>query len=145
VATEWSVTVDCEDPARLARFWAQALGYVEPPPPDGFDTWQAWLVHHDVPESEWDDGAYLADPDGTGPSLSFLRVPERKVVKNRVHLDLKVSGGRELPASVREPRIRATVERLTAAGARVVGEHVGGTGLDHVVLQDPEGNEFCVL
>jgi hypothetical protein len=141
----WALTVDCADPRLLARFWGPALGYVEPPPPDGFATWDAWAEHHEVPANERDDGAYLADPDGVLPSLSFLRVPEGKVVKNRLHLDLKASGGRSVPQSEREALIGAAVARLVAAGATVLAEHRLRGDLDHVVLADPEGNEFCVV
>ena len=70
----WGLTVDCAQPDRVAAFWALALGYVAPQPPDGFDSWEAWLRHRDVPEDEWDDGAYLHDPSGVGPTLSFLRL-----------------------------------------------------------------------
>ena len=129
----------------MARFWGPALGYVEPPPPDGFATWEAWARHHEVPDDELDDGAYLADPAGVLPSLSFLRVSEGKVVKNRVHLDLQVSGGRSVPQREREALIGAAVERLMAAGATVLVEHRARGELDHVVLADPEGNEFCVV
>ncbi|WP_456844527.1 VOC family protein [Cellulomonas sp. P5_C6] len=141
----WTVTFDCTSPMAMARFWGPALGYVEPPPPDGFDTWDVWAEHHEVPPDERDDGAYLADPDGMLPSLSFLRVPEGKVVKNRLHLDLRESGGRSAPQAEREARIRAAVARLTAAGATVLAEHTLRGDLDHVVLADPEGNEFCVV
>jgi hypothetical protein len=78
MATTWSVTIDCAHPAKLAEFWAPALGYVEPPPPAGFGSWEEWLTHHGVPEEEWDDGASLCDPVGKGPKLSFLKVPSRK-------------------------------------------------------------------
>ena len=141
----WAVTFDCASPATMARFWGPALGYVEPPPPDGFATWDAWAEHHEVPQDERDDGAYLADPTGVLPSLSFLKVPEGKVVKNRVHLDLQESGGRSVPQPEREARIRAAVARLTAAVATVLAEHTLRGALDHVVLADPEGNEFCVV
>ena len=141
----WAVTFDCASPATMARFWGPALGYVEPPPPDGFATWDAWAEHHEVPQDERDDGAYLADPTGVLPSLSFLKVPEGKVVKNRVHLDLRESGGRSVPQPERVARIRAAVARLTAAGATVLVEHTLRGALDHVVLADPEGNEFCVV
>ena len=141
----WSVTFDCASPATMARFWGPALGYVEPPPPDGFETWDAWARHHDVPDDELDDGAYLADPAGVLPSLSFLKVPEGKVSKNRVHLDVQVSGGRSVPQEEREVRIRAAIARLTAAGATVLAEHRLRDALDHAVLADPEGNEFCVV
>lgn len=145
MATKWTLTIDCAQPAKLAEFWALALGYVEPPPPTGFDSWEAWLIDCAVPEEEWDDGAYLADPDGIGPSLSFLKVPESKVVKNRLHLDLRVGGGRETPWETRWPRVLAEVGRLTAAGATAIREHDLDGRPDHVEMADPEGHEFCVV
>jgi hypothetical protein len=141
----WGVTFDCANPAAMARFWGPALGYVEPPPPDGFATWDAWAEHHEVPADERDDGAYLADPAGVLPSVSFLKVPEGKVAKNRVHLDLHESGGRSVPQPEREERISAAVARLTAAGATVLAEYRLRGDLDHITLTDPEGNEFCVV
>src|SRR3954454_2533925 len=105
MATKWSLTIDCEGPAKLAAFWALALGYAEKPAPAGFGSWEEWLSHHGVPEDEWDEGAYLSDPDGVGPNISFLRVPEPKVAKNRLHLDVQVGGGRETPWEERWPRV----------------------------------------
>ncbi|MEK8226298.1 VOC family protein [Oerskovia sp. M15] len=125
--------------ARLARFWALALGYREPDPPSGYATWGDWLAAQGVPEDEWDDGAYLAPADGQGPTLSLLKVPEPKSAKNRLHLDLKVSGGRGADQASRELAIRETVARLTEAGARTLAEHRSGADLDHVVMADPEG------
>jgi hypothetical protein len=146
MATRWSLTIDCARPSVLAAFWAFALGYVEPPPPNGFATWEDWLRHQGVPEDEWDDGAYLVDPDGIGPKLSFMRVPEGKIAKNRLHLDVQAGGGREVPHDVRWPRAAAAVERLTGAGATVVRQYDDEGGKpDHVLMLDPEGNEFCVL
>ncbi|WP_326814572.1 MULTISPECIES: VOC family protein [unclassified Streptomyces] len=145
MSTRWTVTLDCAQPARLAEFWALALGYVPKPPPAGFGSWEEWFAHHGIPEEEWDDGAYLCDPDGVGPTLSFLKVPEPKVAKNRVHLDVQAGGGRETPWEVRWPRVTETVARLTAAGATVVREHDMDGRPDHVEMADPEGNEFCVV
>ncbi|MER5684157.1 VOC family protein [Streptomyces sp. NPDC002205] len=145
MSTRWTVTLDCAHPARLAEFWALALGYVPKPPPAGFVSWEEWFAHHGIPEEEWDDGAYLCDPDGVGPTLSFLKVPEPKVAKNRVHLDVQAGGGRETPWEVRWPRVTEAVARLTAAGATVVREHEMDGRPDHVEMTDPEGNEFCVL
>lgn len=145
MATKWSLTVDCAHPAKLAEFWALALGYAEKPPPSGFPTWEAWFAHFGVPEEEWGDGAYLADPDGVGPSMSFLKVPESKVVKNRLHLDVQVGGGRDTPWETRWPRVLAAVERLTAAGATVIREHGSRGRPDHVEMADPEGHEFCLV
>jgi hypothetical protein len=109
-----NLTFDCTDALRLASFWSEALG--RPIDPGG-------------------DAGYAsigrADPDRTEPAWFFERVAEPKVAKNRLHLDL-------LDA---DPD---AVERLVALGATIVATHelVGAHGW--TVLQDPEGNEFCV-
>jgi hypothetical protein len=142
---EWGLTVDCAHPGVLAEFWALALGYEHVPPPEGFANWGEWLRTMDVPEEEWDDGAYLRDPAGRAPTVSFLKVPEGKVVKNRLHIDVKAGGGRQTPWDVRWPKVLDMVERLKAAGAAFDHvEEIDGRG-DHVVMTDPEGNEFCVV
>ncbi|MFF3286394.1 VOC family protein [Streptomyces sp. NPDC003023] len=145
MATRRSLTIDCSHPARPAEFWALALGYTKKPAPEGFGSWDEWFAHHDVPEDEWDDGAYLCDPDGVGPDLSILKVPEAKVVKNRLHLDIQAGGGRGTPWEVRWPRVVEAVGRLTAAGATVVREDELRGKPDHVLMADPEGNEFCLV
>lgn len=143
--TAIGLTFDCADPGAQARFWALALGYEESPPPEGWDTWEAFLTDHDVPPEEWNDGAAIRDPAGVRPPISLLKVPEPKRAKNRLHLDLKVSGGRHVDADERTRRIEATVAELVAAGATVYQRDVVRERLDHVVLLDPEGNEFCVV
>jgi hypothetical protein len=142
------LTVDCADPARLVRFWSEALGYVVEPPPGGFDSWVAYWRSLGVPEDELpDEGEHVSDsivdPDGVGPRIWFQLVPEPKSVKNRLHLDIMVSGGRSVPVEVRRGRVDDEVARLTALGATVSRT----TSLDNhygVVMGDPEGNEFCV-
>jgi hypothetical protein len=138
------LTFDCADATAQARFWALALGYVPAAVPRGWDTWESWLVDHDVPREEWDDGASLVDPDGIEPGISFLKVPEPKTAKNRIHLDLKVSGGRDVDQEIRRMRILTKVDEVVTAGAVIQDEHLVRGHLDHVVLLDPEGNEFCV-
>jgi catechol 2,3-dioxygenase-like lactoylglutathione lyase family enzyme len=145
MTTKWTITMDCANPARLAAFWRLALGYVEAEAPQGFASWPEWFTHFGVPREEWDDGAYIEDPAGAQPSISFLKVPEPKVAKNRVHLDVQAGGGRGEPWEIRWPRVTEAVERLTAAGATVIREDVQDGTPDHVVMADPEGNEFCVL
>jgi hypothetical protein len=107
----YAVVVDATDPARLARWWGEVLDY---------------RITQEEPEEVSIEGA------GGGPALMFLSVPEAKVTKNRLHLDL-------------EPDDQdAEVERLVNMGARHV--EVGqGEKATWVVLADPEGNEFCVL
>jgi hypothetical protein len=144
--TSWTLTMDCADAPAMARFWSLALGYVEKPPPEGWDTWEDWLRHFEVPEEEWGDGAALTDPAGVLPDVTFLQVPEPKTAKNRLHIDLRVSGGRDLPAEIRTERIEAMVGTLIDAGAATVMRVDQPDGsLDHVVMADPEGNEFCVV
>jgi predicted enzyme related to lactoylglutathione lyase len=86
------------------------------------------------------------DPEGRGPRIWFQQVPEPKPGKNRLHLDLKVGGGRGVPLPLRTERVREKTARLVAAGARVL-RTTEEPGMDHyaVLLQDPEGNEFCVV
>ena len=110
---------------------------------EDFDSWEAWAVANDLPREDWDRYAARVDPDGVGPRLYFQRVPEPKTAKNRVHLDLADSGGRGTPAEERRRQVAAAVERALAAGATTLGE-VDEDDEFWVVLQDPEGNEFCL-
>jgi hypothetical protein len=148
VLPDIQMTIDTVDPAPLVRFWSAALGYSIEDPPSGFPTWRQYWLSIGVPEDELGDddcSDFIVDPGGTRPRIWFQKVTERKSGKNRLHLDLGVSGGRSVPLPVRRQRVDAEVERLTALGAavfRVLAE----PGMDHygVVMQDPEGNEFCV-
>lgn len=139
------ITVDCSDAQLMAAFWCRALGYVDAPPPAGWSDWESFLRDHDVPEEEWGDGATIRPESGDGPSISFLKVPEAKTVKNRVHLDVKVSGGRDVDQDLREARIRAAEADLVTHGARRQREDRVDGRLDHLVMEDPEGNDFCVV
>jgi hypothetical protein len=145
MATRVQVVIDAADPDRVARFWATALHYTIQDPPEGFTTWEDFLRQIGVPEERWNDASAVVDPDGDGPRLYFQRVPEGKTVKNRVHLDLNVGGGREAVFDERRQRVDAEVDRLVAAGATRLHR---GEGMDEdeyfVVMRDPEGNEFCV-
>jgi hypothetical protein len=132
MATGIQVVIDCADPARLAAFWAAALGYTPQPPPAGFASWQEFLEARGVPESEWNSANAVVDPDQRGPRIFFQRVPEPKTVKNRVHLDLHVGADRR----------EAEVARLTGLGAKTLWE--GAVGGRWTTMADPEGNEFCV-
>ena len=109
------VTFDASDPARLGAFWAELLGYVEQPPPEGFGRWQEALAALGVPEDQRDSAYAIVDPAGAGPRLFFQRVPEAKTAKNRVHLDVNVGAG--LPAAERTAHVRAEAERAVALGA----------------------------
>jgi hypothetical protein len=131
------LTLDCVDGARLAEFWKLALGYKDEPPPPPFATREEWLASYGE-TGEGPAAAWLHDPAGIGPRLSLLPVPEPKVAKNRLHMDVRVAG--EGSPSERWARIRAMVDRLTEAGATTLATFEG----HHVVMADPEGNEFCV-
>ena len=139
----FQVVMDCADPAVLAAFWAEALGYIVQPPPEGYDSWEAFLAQMGVPETDWNKASAIVDPDGVGPRVFFQRVPEGKVVKNRVHLDVQTDGP-QTEEQERLAAIDATAKRLTALGATIVEPRTGDFGERFVVMQDPEGNEFCV-
>ena len=141
MATQVQVVFDCADPDRMARFWATALGYKLDDPPEGFESWDAFLDSIGVPPENRNDASAVSDPDGAGPRIYFQRVPESKSVKNRVHLDLNVGGGRRTPIEERKRRIAAEVERLESAGAAKVGEQEKDDEY-HVGMKDVEGNEF---
>jgi hypothetical protein len=126
MATHWTLGCDAADPQALASFWAIALGYVKEP---GFDE---------------PDNASIIDPEGVGPAIGFLLVPEPKTAKNRLHIDIRVAGEEPWDMAARELLIRAKVPELEAAGATIVRAAFYGEALGHVVMQDPEGNEFCV-
>jgi hypothetical protein len=137
------VVIDCSDPARLAPFWAAALGYELDRPPEGFATWPDALKAWGIPESDWNSASAVVDPEGLGPRIFFQRVPEPKQGKNRLHLDVRVSAGRGVPIEDRRPQVLDGVARLQALGAERLTE-VEELGSYWVVMRDPEGNEFCV-
>ena len=142
MAHTFQVTFDAADPMAVAEFWAGALGYIVQPPPEGFDSWDEFADSADIPEEDRSKLAATIDPDGVGPRLLFQKVPEGKTVKNRVHLDVNVT---EHGASIEEQRkvIDAEVERLIALGATRFEDFDEPTGT-WTVMQDPEGNEFCI-
>lgn len=131
----FQVTFCAHDPGALARFWAGALGYVEEPPPPGFDSWEAFGLAHDIPREDWNALASLVHPEGRGPRLLFYRVKREKVAKNHVHLDVTVDGGPQ--------DLRQEAERLVALGARRIRDVDNGREL-WIAMADPEGNEFCL-
>ncbi len=122
------VVFDCAGPASLARFWAAALGYaVRPYSEADLDA----LRRLGIDDVEDDPSVAVDGPRGD-PTLWFQRVPEGKVAKNRVHLELLPDGSLE-----------DELERLRALGARL-HESFDEDGRRWAVMLDPEGNEFCV-
>ena len=146
------VTFDAHDPAALSSFWRDALGYVHPGPPgvdlpEGADPLAAWddfLERVGVPKEERNTRSAIEDPDGDGPRLFFQQVPEGKSAKNRVHLDVRAAPG--LQGEERMAALEVECDRLVALGAVRVSRFdpeppLGG---GHIVMTDPEGNEFCL-
>ncbi|MEU3253722.1 VOC family protein [Streptomyces sp. NPDC006997] len=144
----WKLVIDAADPHAQADFWAAALGYeVEDNSALierllGFDAVPAELTVESHGRRAWRDLIAVRHPDdphdeesgtGLGRRLLFQRVPEPKTGKNRLHLDLHPGAGRRADE----------VERLRGLGASVLRE-VKEAGGEWVVMQDPEGNEFCV-
>lgn len=121
MATPWTLCFDAADPHRLAAFWAAALGYTPEP---GYDD---------------PDGASIVDPGGHRPAIAFLRVPEGKSAKNRVHIDIRPQGPARDEATIR----RRAAELISLGAVQIAEERYGGT-FGHLVLRDPEGNEFCL-
>lgn len=112
------ITVDCaepHEPYEVAQFWSKVLGH----PVDPID-------------EPGDDEVALAVPAGQ-PALLFVRVPDKKTVKNRLHLDLEPDQSRD-----------QEVERVSALGATIVDDRRKPNGRGWVVMADPAGNEFCV-
>jgi hypothetical protein len=141
---EFQVTFDCADPASLAAFWAEVLGYQVEPPPAGFETWPDALKAFGVPEDQWNSRSALRPVEGTGPRIFFQRVPEGRTAKNRVHLDVRVAPG--LTGDERMDAFEAEAARLEALGAtrayRIDPAPPMESGF--ITMQDPEGNEFCL-
>jgi catechol 2,3-dioxygenase-like lactoylglutathione lyase family enzyme len=144
MARELQVTIDCADPARLALFWAEALGYQVQGPPLGFETWDAALDAFDVPAERRNDASAVVDPGGVGPRVFFQRVPEGKQAKNRLHFDVRAAPG--LEGEQRMAALAAEADRLTALGATRLHRYEPAPPLEagHIVMADPEGNEFCL-
>jgi hypothetical protein len=146
MAVKFQLVIDCTDPDKLARFWAAALNYQLEPPPTGFATWDDYWRDFGLGEEDLGIGEdSINDPDGQGPRIWFQRVPEQKTIKNRLHFDVGVSGGREVPIETRRQRVDAEARRLSELGATL--KRVPSVdGLDHyaVAMADPEGNEFDI-
>lgn len=138
----FQVTFDCADVDAQANFWAAALGYQLQPPPEGFTSWEAWAQDVGM-EHMLGQMSAVVDPEGAAPRILFQRAPEGKTVKNRLHLDLNLSGGWSVSLEERKQQVHAATNRLTALGAtqlRAVEEDQEY----QIVMNDPEGNEFCV-
>jgi hypothetical protein len=138
------ITFDCHDPNALAGFWNEALGYRYDSPPPGFETWEAALEHFEVPLAHRNDASASVDPEGNGPRLWFQKVPEDKVAKNRLHLDVRAAPG--LEADERMAALESECERLVALGASRLERFEPDPPLSagFIVMADPEGNEFCL-
>jgi Glyoxalase-like domain len=148
----FQVTFDAHDPRALSTFWRDVLGYVHPGPPgvevpegsDPLDAWEEFLARVGVPEDQRNNASAIEDPAGEGPRVFFQRVPESKTAKNRVHLDVRAAPG--LQGEERMAALEAECERVVALGATRVRrfEPDPPMSLGFIVMQDPEGNEWCL-
>ncbi|MBW4717156.1 VOC family protein [Saccharothrix obliqua] len=146
------VTFDAHSPRALSRFWCEVLGYVHPGPPgvevpagvDPLTAWDDFLARIGVPEDQRDTRSAIEDPEGRGPRIFFQRVPEEKIAKNRVHLDVRAAPG--LQGDERMAALEAECARLVGLGATRVRRHEPEPPMSagFIVLLDPEGNEFCL-
>ncbi|MEV6752655.1 VOC family protein [Streptomyces sp. NPDC051214] len=146
------ITFDAHDPRALSSFWRDALGYVHPGPPgvdlpegaDALAAWDEFLARIGVPEDQRNTRSAIEDPQGDGPRVFFQQVPEGKTAKNRVHLDVRAAPG--LQGEERMAALEAECDRLVALGAKRVrrDEPAPPLSAGHLVMTDPEGNEFCL-
>ena len=150
MGTKTQIVFDTADPDRLAKFWAEALHYKLQEPPAGFASWEAALKAWNVPEEEWNSMSAIVDPEGGGPRILFQQMDTPKPGKNRLHMDLNVSGGMAVPLATRKAEVGREVDRLVKLGAtrqeawEPPPRSEGEPREYWVVMQDPEGNEFCV-
>jgi hypothetical protein len=152
MSRQFQVTFDAHDPQALSTFWRDVLGYVHPGPPgvdvpagaDPLAAWDEFLDRVGVPPEQRNSRSALEDPDGSGPRLFFEQVPEGKSAKNRVHLDVRAAPG--LQGEERMAALEQECARLVALGAKRVHRHEPEPPLSggHIVMTDPEGNEFCL-
>jgi hypothetical protein len=151
MSRDLQVTFDARDPGALSTFWRDALGYVHPGPPgvelaegaDALEAWDEFLAGMGVPPEARNSRSAIEDPDGHGPRVFFQQVPEDKVAKNRVHLDVRAAPG--LEGEERMAALEAECERLVGLGGRRLRRlEPGGLEAGHIVMVDPEGNEFCL-
>jgi hypothetical protein len=150
MAVNYQLVINCVGhPEHLARFWAEALGYVLEPPPTDYATWDDWRRAVGLPESWLGRGTdCIIDPDGAGPRIWIQVVSDAKTTGNRLHIDIHASGPRGLPIETRKERVDAEARRLCGLGATLLSDlsTLLLEGVDHyaVALQDPEGNEFDI-
>ncbi|MET0526151.1 MAG: VOC family protein [Nocardioides sp.] len=144
MSREFQVTFDSADPAALAAFWAEALGYEVQGPPPGFSSWDAALEAWGVPPERRNDASAVVDPEGNRPRVFIQRVPEGKIAKNRVHLDVRAAPG--LEGDERMAALETEAERLVGLGATRVQRYDPAPPLQlgTIVMSDPEGNELCL-
>ncbi|GGE76455.1 VOC family protein [Nesterenkonia cremea] len=151
------ITFDAHDPRGLSCFWRDALNYRHPAPPgvdvpensDPLEAWDGFLEKAGLPREDWNAFSALEDPAGVGPRLFFQQVPEEKVTKNRLHVDLQVAvdAAREpLFGEERFEVLEAECDRLIALGAQRLHRQEPEMPLiwGHIIMTDPEGNEFCL-
>jgi len=135
-----NITFDAINPRELSYFWADVFGYPHAEWPEDL---RKALLAGDLTEADLDDRSVAEDPTGEGPRFFFARVPEGKTAKNRMHLDLNATPGRHATPE----EVDAEAERVVALGATIVqkrDDHWGQFHEYHYVMQDPEGNEFCI-
>ncbi|MFC7375130.1 VOC family protein [Brachybacterium sp. GCM10030268] len=146
------ITIDARDPRALSTFWRDVLGYVHPAPPgttvaageDPLAAWDEFLERSGIPPEQRYSASALEDPDGTGPRVFFQQVLEGKVVKNRVHLDVRTAS--ELRGAERMEALEEEAQRLLGLGAARLFRHEPEPpmSIGFLVMADPEGNEFCL-
>ncbi len=138
------IVIACKDPARLTEFWAGVLGYIEQPPPPGFENWAQFANEVGIPPENRNDMSAVVDPDGSGPRILFERY-DGGPPNQRVHFDVNVMGGRaEMSEDERRARLNEERTHIEDLGGSFKREAVGMAGEVWIEMFDPEGNWFCV-
>ena len=135
-----NITFYADDPPRLAHFWSEVFGY---PPVEWDEPLKSELLESGLTEEDLAARGVAEDPDGVGPRLFFHHASEPKSARNRLHLDISATPGRQ-PS---RDEIEAEKDRLVALGAsvvRLVDQDWGPWPEYYYQLRDPEGNEFCL-
>jgi catechol 2,3-dioxygenase-like lactoylglutathione lyase family enzyme len=138
------IVIACEDPARLTEFWAGVLGYVEQPPPPGFESWEAFADEVDIPVERRNDMSAVVDPDGAGPRILFERY-DGGAPNQRIHFDVNVmGGGADVSDDERRSQLHEERLRIEKLGGSFKRQATGMADEIWIEMFDPEGNWFCV-
>ncbi len=152
MARDLQITFSALDPRVLSSFWRDVLGYIHPGPPgvelaqgdDPLAAWDEFLAGLGIPAEQRNSRSAIEDPDEQGPRLFFQQMPEGNAFQNNIHLDVRAAPG--LDGEERMAALEDECARLVALGGTRIRRFEPAPPMDfgHIVMADPEGNEFCL-